>query len=82
MSRSTWLPLFVATVDDKPAGALRHVAPDEQDADGEDRAEAEGQPRAQRRNRRCWRRGAGRRAATSTTAPTQYELFMATSTAW
>ena len=38
--------LVLATVDEQPARALRHIAPDEQDADGQHRTEAEGQPPA------------------------------------
>ena len=40
------LGLVLAAVDEQPARALRHVAADQQDPDGQDRAEAEGQPPA------------------------------------
>ena len=38
-----------STVDEQPARALRHVPTDEQHADRQDRAEAEGEPPADRR---------------------------------
>jgi hypothetical protein len=41
------LGLVVAAVDDLPAGALGDVAPDQQDAEAEDGAEAEGDPPAE-----------------------------------
>src|SRR6185503_6048589 len=43
------LPLVLAAVDEQPARALRNVAPDQRDADGEHRAEAERQAPAEGR---------------------------------
>ena len=40
------LALVLAAVDEQPPRALGHVPPHDQDADGEDRAEAEGEPPA------------------------------------